>query len=190
MVPNRQRRRQGPYPVQDGERVPGVGISKCEDTEHLTEPGLVELQKPRSGKKGNERGVSELHTCVHSKYPRASHQRRQSTLHNFLQQLLHQLPWLDLRCEETSGESISWHLRSNGIRMEPGGLLVEALQAPSYLTAREPFGRAVPARRETGGQGQLWGPGPGGAHLRRPSCLTGQSHPGDYRAEASAQLGV
>lgn len=61
---------------------------------------------------------------------------RASNLHNFLQQHSH-------GHGETSGESISWHLRSNGAR----GVLAEALPTPSYLTAQEPFGRTVPTRR-------------------------------------------
>lgn len=46
----------GPYPVEDGERVPGVGISKREDPESLTEPGPLEFQKPKSGREQGEGG--------------------------------------------------------------------------------------------------------------------------------------
>lgn len=51
----------GPYPVEDGEGVPGVGISKREDPERLTEPGPLEFQKPKSGREGGvEMGMKDV----------------------------------------------------------------------------------------------------------------------------------
>lgn len=45
-------------PVEDGEGVPGVGISKREDPESLTEPGPLEFQKPGvAGEAGADDGV-------------------------------------------------------------------------------------------------------------------------------------
>jgi len=38
----------GPYPGEDGEGVPGIRISKGQDTKDLTEPGLPDLKKPKS----------------------------------------------------------------------------------------------------------------------------------------------
>lgn len=53
-VANRQRKDEpGPYPVEDGKGVPGVGISKGKDAKHLAEPGLLDFKKPKAGK---ERG--------------------------------------------------------------------------------------------------------------------------------------
>ena len=45
----------GPYPGEDGKGVPGVGISEGQDTKHLTEPGLLDLKKPKSGKERGEK---------------------------------------------------------------------------------------------------------------------------------------
>lgn len=167
-------RQEDPYPVEEGERVPGVGISKCEDTEHLAEPGLVELQKPKSGKKGNERGVSELHTHAHSKHPRASHQQGKQ----FAQLPPAAFPWAwrDLR----------------GIH-----LLASEKQWSQGRARRSPANSKLPNcprafwKNSAHQAGQLWGSGPGGAHLQRGSCLTGQSPPGDDPVGAlAAQLGV
>lgn len=35
-----------PYPVEDGERVPGVGVGEGQDPEQLAESGLLEFEKP------------------------------------------------------------------------------------------------------------------------------------------------
>lgn len=54
MLPTgREKTEPGPYPVEDGKGVPGVGISKGKDAKHLAEPGLLDFKKPKAGK---ERG--------------------------------------------------------------------------------------------------------------------------------------
>lgn len=60
MLPTgREKTELGPYPVEDGEGVPGVGISKGQDAKHLTEPGLLDFKKPKSGKEKGGRDWNE-----------------------------------------------------------------------------------------------------------------------------------
>lgn len=45
-------------PVEDGEGVPRVGISKGEDAKHLTQPGFLDFKKPGvAGEAGADDGV-------------------------------------------------------------------------------------------------------------------------------------
>lgn len=54
-------------PAEDGDGVPGVGISKGQDTKHLRQPGLLDLKKPGVAGDGSaEDGVqhSQGHVAV------------------------------------------------------------------------------------------------------------------------------
>lgn len=80
-----------PHPVEDGERVPGVGVRKREDTEHLAEPGPLLLQKPKPGREGMT-GVSGNHTRLQMKNHEGEPSAGASALHNLLQPPLRQPP--------------------------------------------------------------------------------------------------
>lgn len=60
-----------PYPVEDGEGVPGVGVGEGQDPEQLAESGLPELKKPAVRE---EMEASQDFTQVHR-----GHQQRTST---------------------------------------------------------------------------------------------------------------
>lgn len=51
-----------PYPVEDGQGVPGVGVGEGEDPQQLAEPGLLEFKKPAAGEETE--AVQNSHVSV------------------------------------------------------------------------------------------------------------------------------
>lgn len=107
------------------------GKAKARALKHLTEPGLLYLKKPKSGKEmgrnENEKKSQPITHTTKNNPGRVTH-RKQPFVHRLLPQAsfptspLHLSHQLHLRCEKSSEAPSPGTIRSNGIQNQGGGM--------------------------------------------------------------------